>query len=176
MEQNRPRLSSAISFMLLIGGLIFWWVNSIPNEDALWFLRSFSHKADWITIYWDGETHVLLPKDPGYDMVMNAFSDAIAHWSGYESGTGLSDENMNILRSDGRLLELHFNTPVKVHTRHLFSEARFFYVPLSGSHTYYQRVFSGLLETPRAGVLNMDEARYETLLDNIITAIGATPE
>jgi hypothetical protein len=45
----------------------------------------------------------------------------------------------------------------------MYPEARFFWVPLSGTHAAWRRVFSGLLEQPRVGVLNVTEERFATL-------------
>lgn len=164
MPAKRPNALAALSVVVLVGGLLFWWVNAIPNEDPLWFLRSFTARADWITLYWDGTTHMFFPGDPEYEEIMTSFSDAIAHWSGYENGVGLSEENLERYRSSERMLELHYNQPIRVHTRHLFSKARFFWIPLSGTHANWRRVFAGLQDQPRIGVLNLGEARFDTLL------------
>jgi hypothetical protein len=163
MSAKRPNVIGALSILVLMGGLLFWWVNAIPNEDPLWFLRSFNAQADWITVYWDGTTHMFFPGDPEYDEIMNAFANGIGKWSGYENGVGLSDKSLERYRDEERLLELHYNEPVRVHTRHLFPEAKFFWVPLSGTHAAWRRVFSGLLDRPRLGVLNMSEENFATL-------------
>jgi hypothetical protein len=171
MSENRPRVWQAFAFLILIGGLLVWWVNSLPNEDPLWFLRTFTHKASWIVIYHEGTTTMLFPGDQHYDGIMTTFSDGISHWKGYEGGVGLSDENLERYRSEFDMLELHFNKPVKVHTRHLYSEARNFFVPLSGSHAEYFRVFAGLTDKPRIGVLNMHEEKFTALQDAVTLAI-----
>ncbi|MBN1249245.1 MAG: hypothetical protein JXC32_16420 [Anaerolineae bacterium] len=163
MSAKRPKVLSALAILVVVGGLLFWWVNAIPNEDPLWFWRSFKARADWITVYWNGITHMYFPGDSEYEEIMAAFSKSVAHCSGYESSVGLSDENLERLRSEERLLELHYNESVRVHTRHLFPEAKFFWVPLSGTHAAWRRVFSGLLETPRVGVLNVSEGDFATL-------------
>jgi hypothetical protein len=171
MSENRPRAWQAFAFLIIIGGLIVWWVNSLPNEDPLWFMRTFNKKADWIVVYHDGATSMFFPGDAGYDAIMERFADGVAHWKGYEGGVGLSDENLERYRAEWQMLELHYNKPVKVHTRHLFSEARNYFVPLSGTHAQYYRVFSGLTDKPRIGVLNMYEEKFVALQDAVLQAL-----
>jgi len=163
MKQRYPNVRGPIIIFILITGALVWWVTSLTNDDLWWFWRSFTAQADWIVVYWDGETHMLFPGDPDYDEIMAVFADAVAHWSGYENGIGLSDENLARYRNEWRLLELYYNEPVTVHTRHLFPEARTFFVPLSGTHAQSRRVFSGLIDKPRIGVLNMSPERFEHL-------------
>lgn len=164
MEPKRPSTLGAILIMFLVTVGIVWGVTSLTNEDPLWFVRSFTAQADWIVIYWDGETTMLFPGDPGYDAVMPVFADMVTHWSGYEGGVGLSDINLARYRSEWRFLEVHYNDPVFVHTRHMFPKARVFFVPLSGTHADWRRIFAGLQDIPRAGVLNATEERFDHLL------------
>lgn len=171
MPAKRPSVLSALIVFVLVGGLLFWWVNAIPNEDPLWFLRSFNARADWITVYWEGITHMFFPGDPEYEQIMAAFAEGVAHWSGYENSVGLSDESLDRYRNEERLLELHYNQPVRVHTRHLYPEARYFWVPLSGTHSAWRRVFAGLLERPRVGVLNISEERFAALETAVQSAV-----
>ena len=114
---------------------------------------------------------MFFPGDPGYDPIMDAFADGVSHWQGYEHGVGLSDENLARYRDQECFLELHYNKPVQVHTRFLYPEARNFFVPLSGTHAEYHRVFAGLTDAPRIGVLNMSGSRYETLVEMVETAL-----
>ncbi len=55
MSGKRPSALNALVILLLVAGLFIWWVNTLTNGDPLWFVRSFSAQADWITIYWDGQ-------------------------------------------------------------------------------------------------------------------------
>lgn len=175
MKPNRPNVLGAILIMLSVTLGIIWGVTTMTNEDPLWFVRSFTAQADWIVIYWDGESTMLLPGDPGYDAVMTAFADMIAHWSGYEGGVGLSDENLARFRAEWRLLEIHYNDPVFVHTRHLYPEARVFFVPLSGTHADWRRIFAGLQDVPRVGVLNADEEHFERLITAVEQSVSSSP-
>jgi hypothetical protein len=172
MSGKRPNILSALLVLLVVGGLIYWWVNAIPNEDPLWFLKTFSAKADWIVVYWDGNTHMFFPGDAEYDEIMTSFSQAVARWTGYENGVGLSEESLDLYRNKQRMLEFHYNEPVRVHTRHLFSKARYFWIPLSGTHANWRRVFSGLTDQARIGVLNVSEERFATLLDTTQLAVA----
>ncbi|MDF1514388.1 MAG: hypothetical protein P1S60_11320 [Anaerolineae bacterium] len=170
-SDNRPHVWRAFSFLVIIAGLIIWWVNSMSNEDPLWFLRNFNAQADWIVVYHDGDTSMFFPGDRAYERIMDAFADGVAHWSGYEGGVGLSDENLERFRAEWEILELHFNKPVKVHTRHLYSEARNFFIPLMGTHAEYRRVFAGLTDKPRIGVVNMSADRFAALLQAVAEAV-----
>jgi hypothetical protein len=167
MTGKRPSALNALLVLALIGGLLVWWVSALTNEDPLWFLRSFTAQADWITVYWDGQMTVTFPGDSEYTAMMETFAGAIKRWTGYETGVGMSDETLALLRSEGRLVEVHYDQPVKVHTRHLFPEAHVFFVPLSGTHAKYQRVFSGLTDVPRIGVLNMSEEGFAAFRDAV---------
>jgi len=175
MERKQSSFLGALVVLVVVTGLVIWWVSSLANEDLLWFLRVFNARADWIVIYWDGDMSMLFPGDSGYDEIMNAFADAVVHWSGYESGVGLSDENLERFRNEWRMLELHYNDPVQVHTRHLYPKARTFFVPLSGTHANYRRVFAGLTDKPRIGVLNVSEVRFSQLLVSVEQAVQEMP-
>ena len=171
MAQRRPSFLVALLILVLASGVLVWWVNMLTNEDPLWFLRSFNAQADWIIVYWDGTTHMLFPGDPAYTDIMAAFSDGIGRWAGYESGVGLSDASLDRYRERERFLEFHYNDPVQVHTSHQFARARRFFVPLSGTHAAARRVFAGLTDRPRIGVLNMSEERFSALLQTVTQAV-----
>ena len=167
MSGKRPSFLSALLILILVGGLLVWWVNALTNEDPLWFLRSFDAQADWITVYWDGNVTMCFPGDPEYSAIMETFADAVERWTGYEDSVGLSEENLERYRVKERFLELHYNRPVRVHTRYLFPEAKVYYIPMSGVHATYRRVFAGLTDVPRAGVLNVSEERFAALQDAV---------
>ncbi len=173
--QKRSNALSALLVLVVVVGALVWWVSSLANGDPWWFLRAFNAQADWIVIYWDGQTHMFFPGDSGYPTIMEAFSDGVAHWVGYEGGVGLSDENLDRYRNEWRMLELHYNQPVQVHTRHLYPKARNFFVPLSGTHAEWRRVFSGLTDRPRVGVLNMSEGRFNALLEAVEQTVQGAP-
>ncbi len=167
MSGKRPSALNALVVLLMVAGLLIWWVNTLTNEDPLWFVRSFSAQADWITLYWDGQMVTTFPGDPEYATVMETFASAAERWTGYEGSVGMSDESLALFRAEGRFLELHYNEPALIHTRHLFPEARVFFVPLSGTHATYRRLFSGLADVPRIGVLNLSEEGFAALYDAV---------
>jgi hypothetical protein len=171
MTQRRPSFLGALLVLILVSSVIVWWVNTLTNEDPLWFLRSFSAQADWIIVYWDGATYMFFPGDPAYSGIMDAFCEGVGHWAGYEGGVGLSDASLERYRGRERFLELHYNTPIQVHTPHQFARARNFFVPLSGTHAGSRRVFAGLTDKPRIGVLNMSEERFSVLLEAVAQAV-----
>jgi hypothetical protein len=134
------------------------------NEDPLWFVGTFKAEADWIVVYWDGMTCMFFPEDPEFEAMMDAFSKGIARQVDYEADIVMSEETLEHLRAQGRLLELHYNDPVRVHTRYPFSPSRTFFVPLSETHAERQRVFAGPWDMPRTGVLNMSEEHFSALV------------
>jgi len=171
MTGKRPRLLSRLLILALVAGLIYWWANALTNEDPLWFLRSFKAQADWIIVYWDGDVAMCFPGDSEYDAVMETFADAIGHWSGHEGDADLPEEVLEGYRIQKRLLEVHYNQPVRVHTRHLYPPASTFFVPLAGTHASRRAVFAGLTDTPRVGGLVLSEARFEALNEAVEAAV-----
>jgi hypothetical protein len=169
--RKQPGFLRVLVVLVVVAGLLVWWIGSLTNGDRLWFLRIFNAQADWIAIYWDGGTYMLFPEDAAYEEVMSAFADAVAYWVGYEGDVDLSTDRLEQYRAEGRFLELHYNRSVQVHTRHLYPRARSFFVPLTGTDADLCRIFAGLGDTPRAGVLNASEARFARLLAAVEQAV-----
>ena len=169
--RKQPGFLGVLVVLVVVAGLLVWWLGSLANSDGLWFLRVFNAKADWIAIYWDCGTYMLFPEDAAYEEVMSAFADAVAHWVGHEGEVDLSSDRLEYYRADGRLLELHYNMSVQVHTRHSYPRARSFFVPLSGTDADWCRIFAGWGDAPRVGVLNASEARFARLLSMVKQAI-----
>lgn len=169
------KLSGLFSALLMTGlaiALFVWGAIFFVNEDPVWFLRSFNAPADELHLYWDGQETILYPGDPNYAAIMTAFGDGIGHWAGYDTEVVLSEETLTRLRSEWRLLEVRYNTPVQVHTSHQFAEAKFFFVPISGAHSQERRAFGTLTELPkRSGALVLDEARYQRLVEAVAQAV-----
>lgn len=169
--RKQPGFLGVLVVLVVVTGLLVWWIGSSANNDRLWFLRVFNARADWIAIYWDGDTYMLFPEDAAYEDVMAAFVDAVAHWVDYEGDASISDARLERCRAEERLLELHYNTSVQVHTRHLYPKARAFFVPLSAADSDWRRVFAGSREAPRVGALNVNEARFARLLAAVEQAV-----
>ncbi len=163
-----------IAFIVMIIGIsgVIWLVSASVNEDLLWFLRSFHERPVSITLYWDGQSYEFMPGDPAYESIVEAFNRGIGRWSAYEGSVGISQESLERLRREGRLLELHYDHPVQVHTKHLYPTATTFYVPLSGTHAKWRRVFGGISEPPHIGVLEMSEENFRKLQDAVQEALG----
>ena len=169
--RKQPGFLGVLIVLAVVTGLLVWWIGSSANDDQLWFLRVFNTKADWISIYWDGNTYMLFPEDAIYGEVMAAFNDAVAHWVDYEEDVSISDESLERDRAEGRFLEIHYNTSVQVHTRYLYPRARAFFVSLSETDVDWCRVFAGSSEAPRVGALTVNEARFARLLTAVEQAI-----
>ncbi len=171
MNATERRGNPWLAFAVMLVGIsvVVWLVTASVNEDLLWFLRSFDEVPTSITIYWDGDERELRPGDEGFQAIVAAFNQGIGHWSAYESGVGISQSSLDRLRAKGRLLELHYDHPVQVHTKHLYPAATTFYVPLSGTHAKWRRVFGGISEPPHIGVLEMDAERFRQLEEAVAT-------
>ncbi len=169
--RKQPGFLGVLVVLVIVTGLLVWWIGSTANSDRLWFLRVFNARADWISVYWDGETYLLFPEDPAYEEIMSAFADGVAHWTDYEGDALLVDDSLERYRTAGRLLELHYNKSVQVHTRHLFPRARCFFVPLADADANARRVFAGWDDTPREAALNLNAARFARLLAAIEQAV-----
>ncbi len=169
--RKQPGFLGGGAVLAIATGLLVWWIGSTTNNDWLWFLRVFKARADWISVYWDGDTYMLFPEDPAYEEIMSAFAAGVAHWVDYEGAARLADGALEDHRAAGRLLELHYNRSVQVHTRHPYPRARCFFVPLAGADAHMRRVFAGWDDTPYEVALNVSEARFARLLAAVEQAV-----
>jgi hypothetical protein len=172
--QSQPSILNGLVTMGLITILILWGVISLTNEDPLWFLDRFNAQAEAITIYWDGDTHTVTPQDPGYDALMEAFSQAISSPGGFEGSVAFSEAGIEQYRDRFRLLEARFSEPVQVHTHHPFPQAATYLVPLNETHGRWRRVFPFSGERPyTSGPINVRPAKFDALYraaESVVTA------
>ena len=104
---------------------VVWGVTSLTNEDPLWFLQRFDAEAERLIIYWDGRTHTIDRGDAGFDMIMNAFAEAVSHPAGYEGKVGLSATSIAAYKEQYRLLEVVFGAQSLGRRRGLMIRRRF---------------------------------------------------
>lgn len=142
MSQGKPALLPALLVLISIVLLIVWSWTAMTVEDALWFLPVFSADASYIDLYWDGEQVRLWPDSAGYVLLNEALHEDLPHVRSYPAGAGLSDAMLERLRTEERLAEVHYAEPVRVHSRYRFIPSQVFYIPLSGHHASYNRVFN----------------------------------
>ncbi len=172
VERHRGNPWLAFAVMVVSLALVIWLVSAAVNEDLLWFVRSFDEQPTEVVLYWDGEVYHFHPGDAGFEAIVSAFNEGIGDWSAYEGSVGISTESLDHLRKEGRLLELHYDHAVQVHTKRLYPAAITFYVPLSGTHAKWRRVFGGMTEPPHIGVLEMSEENFRRLQEVVTAAIG----
>ena len=148
MESKGPSFLKLL--LVLVGSVAFivWAGASIATDDALWFLRVFHEDAASIDLYWDGAQLQLQPGSPEYSLLNEAFQEEVAHIRAFPRGVGLSDAMLNHLRAAGRLLEVHYAEPARVHSQYRYGPSAVFYVPLSGNHAWSSRVFNSARGTP----------------------------
>ena len=135
---------SAFVFILIT----VWLGAAIGTDDLFWFLPIFREKAAFVDLYWDGQQDRLLPGDPSYDLLHEALFAELPHVESHPPGVGLSDASLTARRQEGRLLELHYNEPVRIHSRYRFSASAVYWIPLSGHHVQENRVFNGARGSP----------------------------
>lgn len=142
MSQGKPALLPAVLVAVFIVLLVVWGGAAMAVEDALWFLPVFSADASYIDLYWDGEEVRLGPDSTGYALLNKALHKDLSRVRSYPEGVGLSDEMLERLRTRERLVEAHYEEPVRVHSRYRFISSQVFYIPLSGHHASRNRVFN----------------------------------
>lgn len=151
---------------------VVWGVTALTNEDPLWFLRRFDAEAERFVIYWDGTVREVDARDPGYDALMQAFSEALSRPAGYEGSVALSEASIASYRERYRMLEVIFDDPVQIHTRHPMPEAAAYLVPLSGAHADFRRAFAFPGRVPHSvGPLNLREQLFDTLYGSVESAL-----
>lgn len=164
---------SGVMTMAVIVALLVFGVTTLTNNDPLWFWKVFDARAEALTVYWEGDTHVFFPGDPGYEEIMTAFAKGIARPAGFEWEVALSEASINRYREQSKMLAVSFAEPVQVHTRHPFSKAKTYLVPLDGTHANWRRVFAFTGIVPRAsGPLDMHPENFEALFNAIEQAIA----
>jgi hypothetical protein len=139
---RKPRLFSAVLASLVLVLLAVWVGVAVSVDDALWFVPVFRANASYVELYWDGGHMLLEPDSSGYTSLNDALQQDLSRVDSYPTGAGLSDATLESLRVDGRLLEVHYTRPVRVHSRYHFTASRVFYIPLSGHHGELKRVFN----------------------------------
>lgn len=165
---------NAVLTIAVITLTLVWMVTAMTNDDLLWFLPTFAKRAETLTIYWDGTTYILRPNDPGYDEVMDAFAKSIARPAGFEWKVAFSEKNIQRYREEFRMLEVTFAHAVQVHTRHPFSKARTYLIPLDKTHSYWHRVFAFPGRMPYAqGPLNLRPEGFNAIYEAVEGAATA---
>jgi uncharacterized protein (DUF885 family) len=149
----------------IVAIVLFWGVGFIANMDPIWFIRTFHPGVSRIILYWDGSEYIFESGENGFEPIAAAFVDGVAHFRGYESLVTFSATNWADYRQRGRLLEVYYKTPVQVHSRYSFPEAKTYLVPLNRTHAYYRRVF-GLPDYAEwaVGALSLDEERFSAIV------------
>ena len=130
----------------------------------MWFLSNFNAQAEEMTIYWEGQTITLKTDDPGYADIMHAFAVAIAKPAAFEGKVGFSEESIKQYKENYKMLAVHFQQPVQVHTRYPFIKAKTYLVPLDKTHAVTRRIFPFPGYLPyTSGPINAKETAFSSL-------------
>jgi len=151
MRRRGPSLLLLAVWFVIFVLIVVWAGVALTVEDALWFVPVFRAEASVIDLYWDGQQVRLLPGMPEYDLLQEAVFAELPRVTSYAHGVGLSDSTIEDLRQQGRLLELHYAEPARVHSWHFFGASEVFYLPLSGFNAEHNRVFNAA----RTGALQL---------------------
>jgi hypothetical protein len=142
MKERKPKLLPLLLVFGAIALVVVWGGVAIGTGDGLWFVPVFSADAAAFDLYWDGAAAHLEPGSAGYSELNAALKEELVHIRSYPTTVGLSDAMLNQLRQSGRLLEVHYAEPVRVHSRYHFGSSDVLYIPLSGQHASSHRVFN----------------------------------
>ena len=142
MDQNRPTVLRAILVTVGLVVLLAWAMVAIAVDDALWFLPVFVADASQIDLYWDGDHVTLLPGSSAYELLNDAVRQEFPRPLAHPSGSGLSQVSLDRLRAEGRLAEVSYDRPVRIHTTFGYGPSQVYYIPLAGHHAGLNRVFN----------------------------------
>ncbi len=147
-KAGKPTVLLPIVCVVLLGIAAFWIGIGVTVGDILWFLPVFRAEASVMEVYWDGQQIRLMPGTPEYELLQEAVFAELPRVRSYAKGVGLSDATLEELRQKGRLLVLHYEEPVRVHTAYNFGASKVFYVPLSGFNADNKRVYNAAQGAP----------------------------
>jgi hypothetical protein len=142
MTERKASPLTVLAIFACIALLMVWAGVAVGTDDALWFLPAFSADAAAFDLYWDGATARLEPGSEAYTLLNTALKQDLTSIRSYPGTVGLSDAMLDDVRGSGRLLEVHYAEPVRVHSRYNFGASTIYYIPLSGNHASSHRVFN----------------------------------
>jgi hypothetical protein len=168
---SRP---SAIWFLVVFMGVTAALIYAsvvFSTGDPVWFLRRFAAQPERIVITHNGQVRELVPGDPAYDQVVSALNRALGRVDGWED-LGLSAGTLQEYRA-GRstIVEVHYSSPQRVHTRHAFGTFSVLLLPLEGTHSERRVVFAAADGGYRAGALRLESTA--DLRRAVLEAAGA---
>ncbi len=140
--ERRVGVLPLLIVMVVVLGLAAWGVSSMLLEDPLWFVANFQEKSSALVLYWDGTETRLEPGTPGYALVQEAIEAELPQIKSWAQEAGMSESTLADLRQKGRLLEVYFDKPVRIHSPYHVLASPVFYVPLSGFNFALRRVYT----------------------------------
>jgi len=167
-------LLNGLVTLVVISLIIIWGVTALTNGDPLWFLGRVRAQAQSFTIYWDGETVEVTEADPRYGPLMAAFSHSAADIAGFEWRVALSEESITRYKADFRMLEVRFEEPIQLHTRHPFPKSATYLIPLDRTHAEWRRLFAYPGSRPyTSGPLNIGQDAFTSLYTAAEAAVAS---
>lgn len=168
------RWGSVLELLLIVAVIIVaivWLVGGFSNRDPLWFTTGFDERPSSIIIYHYGETQELFPSSAGYEDLVAALNNSIAHNSGYVEGLQPREDSLDSYTLRGYALELRYDSPVQVHTRNYFPKAPRLLIAIDGSYNYVKApiLFRGGPERwlPNGLVLK-DVSKISAVVDQVL--------
>ena len=145
---RQPALLKMVMVALFVVLLIVWGMTALAVGDERWFLPVFSADAASFDLYWDGEVARLEEGSDGYVLLNEALHQDLARVQSYSNMSGLSEETLDTLKAEGRLLVARYDEPARIHSWYAFGASKILYIPLSGYHTSQDRVFNAARGAP----------------------------
>ncbi len=108
----RSLLSMIIIVVLLLGGF-FYLFRVLTTSDWLWFMSRFDAQPSRIVVSDRGEQTEILPDDPRFATIVDAFNRSIS--AGYHvSSVGFSDPTWERVERDGLYVDTFYAEPVRL--------------------------------------------------------------
>ena len=162
-----------VPISILVGAIGFcgYGIITVMSTDPLWFLGDASvPDPERIVIRIDGEETVLTADSPGYDLIVEATTEALSEFENLAPlSAGLSEATLAEYQHHGTILELYFNEPVDFHMPFDDHRPTALLIPIEGRHAGQGYVFRGKNGEWWAGQMRMSDPRP---LLNALSALG----
>lgn len=157
---TKIRIIEPFITFVIVGSLLFYGLNAFNTGNWLWFQNNSTlPKPDRIVIYNYGETRVLLP---GHDHFLELAEASVASLSKFNNSglvpIGLSEETLQDYETQSIVIELYYNSPVRINSIARIGEPTQFLIPIEGRHAAGKYVFRGNRGEYLAGALRMADS------------------
>jgi hypothetical protein len=164
---RRGSLGTLRMLAALVGALLlaYYGFMALMARDALWFVGGFEGTPSRLVIYDEGERRILVPGDPGFEVVAAAVQAGLRQGFARLSKIGFSEASLQEAYTQQVTLEVFFKEPVTLHTWFHTGRTTQMLFPLTGRHAEMSLVLLGDTGEYRTGapVLHTTEPIREAL-------------